>query len=253
MCAQIGGMDLQTRSGDGCQQEPGRKVGEKYMYYCILTGGKSRRMGSDKAFLKLDGKYIVEVLIHRFMGEGRKLCVSSANGDVAGKLIHLRNRPLEVADIVREAGPMGGIYSLLEVLKEDIFVMATDMPFADVRLAGLIIAAARDEVMPAAPAGGVADPAALCLLERGNGRLEPLFGYYSLACLEPMAAMIAQGNYRLSALADRVHVRRIPETALAQAYGDGWERALFNMNTPRDYSRAVEIYMAGADGRNFVV
>lgn len=254
------------------------------MYYCVLTGGKSRRMGQDKAFLDMGGRYVVEVLIERFMGEGRKLCLSSADGDVAARLIHLSENmthlpgePMslqnkmtyrsggltEVADIVQGAGPMGGIYSLLKVLGEDVFVMATDMPFADVRLAELIIAAAcgemktcsqdsgmvdlgiaatGDERISPVQGGGRSGPADLCLLEREDGRLEPLFGFYSLACLKPMEAMLAQGNYRLSSLADCVHVRRIPETALAKAYGTGWERALFNMNTPEDYVRAMEIY-----------
>ena len=234
------------------------------MYYCILTGGRSRRMGQDKAFLELGGKYIVEVLINRFMGEGRKLCLSSSDGDVAGKLTHLRSRPREVADIIREAGPIGGIYSLLKVLGEDIFVMATDMPFADVRLAHLIIAAAESPLYAGAASGtagmqlcngaaaesagmqlcngAAAGMADLCLLERNNGWLEPLFGFYSQSCLGSIEKMIAQGNYRLAALADYVRVRRIPETDLAKAYGDGWERVLFNMNTPEDYTRAIQIY-----------
>ncbi len=232
------------------------------MYYCVLTGGKSRRMGQDKAFLNMGGRYVVEVLIERFMGEGRKLCLSSADGDLSARLIHLPDNmthlpgePMhlqnkmtyrsggltEVADIVRGAGPMGGIYSLLKVLGEDVFVMATDMPFADVRLAELIIAAASGEMKTCSQDSGRPGPADLCLLEWESGRLEPLFGFYSLACLKPMEAMLAQGNYRLSSLADRVHVRRIPETALAKAYGAGWERALFNMNTPEDYVRAMEI------------
>ena len=221
------------------------------MYYCILTGGRSRRMGQDKAFLELGGKYIVEVLINRFMGEGRKLCLSSSDGDVAGKLTHLRSRPREVADIIREAGPIGGIYSLLKVLGEDIFVMATDMPFVDVRLARLIIAAAESPLYAGAASGtagkqlcngAAAGMADLCLLERNNGWLEPLFGFYSQSCLGSIEKMIAQGNYRLAALADYVRVRRIPETDLAKAYGDGWERVLFNMNTPEDYTRAIQIY-----------
>lgn len=201
------------------------------MYYCILTGGKSRRMGADKALLKFGDKFLVELLAERFLAAGN-VCISSADGrlwqDLPGRSMCLGGNIREVGDLISDIGPLGGIYSLLEVLRTDIFVMATDMPFADVRLADLIVDAGKGEK--------------LCLLERADGRLEPLFGYYSAACLGPVKQMIAQHHYRLSDLAGRVASRTIRENELADLYGSGCGEVLFNMNTPVDYEEALNIF-----------
>lgn len=201
------------------------------MYYCILTGGKSRRMGTDKALLKFGDKFLVELLAGRFAEEGGQVCISSADGRLWQNLPGQRTcggHVREIGDLIHDIGPLGGIYALLEVLRTDIFVMATDMPFADVRLANLIVEAGRD--------------VDLCLLERADGRLEPLFGYYAAACLGPVKQMIDDHDYRLSNLTARVTSRTIKETGLADLYGTGCGQALFNMNTPADYEKALNIF-----------
>lgn len=201
------------------------------MYYCILTGGKSRRMGKDKALLRFGDKFLVELLAERFMEAG-DICISSADGrlwqSLPGQRTGRDGGVREVGDMIPDLGPAGGIYSLLETLRTDIFVMATDMPFADVRLADLIV-----------DAGKSVD---LCLLGRSDGHLEPLFGYYAASCLGPLKQMIDEHDYRLSNLAARVTSRTIGETELSALYGDGCARALFNMNTPADYEDALKFY-----------
>lgn len=234
------------------------------MIYGVLAGGRSRRMGCDKAFLQFDGKYVLELLLERFgqagrfavgpgfEGGGRRLspgksacgpdgrprpvasgvCLSSARGDVGQRLIHLPEPPQEIADVVPDAGPAGGIYSLLKALQEDIFVVATDMPFADVRLARCLMAL-----------GGVADagavPPQLVVLEREDGRREMLFGYYGLGCLCALEDMLREGDYRLRNLSERVDCAVVTQDQVMAAYGPGCEKALFNMNTPKDYEAAL--------------
>lgn len=203
------------------------------MYYCILAGGKSRRMGKNKAFLTLGDKYILELLLSRFSSCGANVCLSSADGKVGERLIHLNEKPQEVKDCVSQAGPAGGIYSLLKVLKQDIFVTATDMPFADVRLAQYLM-----------ELGGVGknNGPDMVILQRADGRAEMLFGYYGLKCMKPLEFMLASGDYKLRNLTEKVRCVFISEKEICGVYGASCSRALFNMNTPQDYAVALDIF-----------
>ena len=203
------------------------------MIYGVLAGGKSSRMGMDKSFLTFGEKFVLEVLLERFGKE--TVYLSSARGDVGQKLKHLLELPEEIADCVAEAGPAGGIYSLLETLREGVFVVATDMPFADVRLARCIMALGQAPEQAAAPAPD------MIVLERAGGRREMLFGYYGAGCLKPLKEMISEKNYRLRNLCDRVNCRVVTQEQVLCAYGPGCERVLFNMNTPKDYEIALKI------------
>lgn len=208
------------------------------MDYCILAGGLSRRMGRDKAFLTLGDKYILEILIERFTCAGEKVYLSSARGDVGQRLIHLENKPEEVKDRVVQAGPAGGIYSLLSALDKDIFVIAADMPFADVGLARRLLdlgGAGRD------------DRPDMIILKRRDGRGEMLFGYYGINCLRPLENMLAEKNYKLLNLAQKVRCVYISEDQMIEACGPDCSRGLFNMNTPDDYRKALEIFEASCE------
>lgn len=237
------------------------------MIYGVLAGGKSSRMGTDKSFLTFGGKFVLEFLLERFGKE--KVYLSSARGDVGQRLKHLLELPEEIADRVADAGPAGGIYSLLETLGEGVFVVATDMPFADVRLARCIMALGQEPeqaavrcimapgqapeqaearcIMALGQEPGQAAPAPdMIVLEHAGGRREMLFGYYGVGCLKPLKEMLSEKNYRLRNLCDRVNCRVVTQEQAACAYGPGCERALFNMNTPGDYEIALK--MAGQYG-----
>lgn len=202
------------------------------MIYSVLAGGKSTRMGENKSFLMFGEKYILEMLLERFRPE--QVYLSSADGGVGKKLIHLDWRPVEIADCVAYAGPAGAVYSLLKKLGEPVFVVATDMPFADVRLSRILVALGQEQ------ADGMPD---MIVLERLDGRREMLFGYYGLGCLEPLEQMILEKNYRLRDLCAKVSCAVVGEAQVACAYGPGYTDVLLNMNTPKDYKTALA--MAG--------
>lgn len=89
----------------------------------VLAGGKSSRMGQDKALLKLAGKPLVLLAVEKL----RRIC---------GEVFILGNRPeLEIyAPLVRDlherCGPLGGIEAALSHSdKEWNLFMAVDMPF----------------------------------------------------------------------------------------------------------------------------
>src|SRR3990172_7877780 len=96
----------------------------------VLSGGESRRMGADKAFLKLAGIPMIEHVLR-------------AMREVCGSVIIVTKKPhlyagfnaKVVTDADDRQGPLTGIYSgLLGSTDEYNFVAACDMPFLNPRL-----------------------------------------------------------------------------------------------------------------------
>ena len=90
----------------------------------ILMGGKSTRMGTDKAFVQWKGKTMLD---HAFA------TLRQVTSNVHLSVNQEQYRKLHTAfdcieDIYPEKGPMGGILSALEYLQKDILVIGVDMP-----------------------------------------------------------------------------------------------------------------------------
>lgn len=92
----------------------------------ILAGGKSSRMGQNKALLEIDGQSLIEHVIH------------TVNSLSPSELLIVTNTPQDydyleyrlVADTIRGQGAIGGIVSALHHSKTDaILIIACDMPF----------------------------------------------------------------------------------------------------------------------------
>lgn len=83
----------------------------------VLCGGKSSRMGRDKALLELDG----ETLLDRTMRLGWQLG--------AAQVLVSRNAPGFIQDQVQNAGPMAGIAAALSHCHNRwVLVLPVDMP-----------------------------------------------------------------------------------------------------------------------------
>src|SRR5712675_3270402 len=89
----------------------------------VLAGGKSTRMGSDKAFVQLEGR----TLLARSLDLARSV---SADVCIVGSREKFAPFAPVVEDIFRDCGPLGGIHAALRVSQGDINLMlAVDMPF----------------------------------------------------------------------------------------------------------------------------
>jgi molybdopterin-guanine dinucleotide biosynthesis protein A len=93
----------------------------KYSY--ILAGGTSRRLGTDKLFIKIENKTIIERIIE--ICRSRFKTVKIAGGDT-DKLAHLNIDIIPDYPLAR--GPMAGIISALNDCPENhCFVTAADL------------------------------------------------------------------------------------------------------------------------------
>lgn len=177
----------------------------------ILAGGKSSRMGRDKALLSLEGARFIDRLAWEFAPCG-DVFISAANpGDYADAGLPV------VADENRGIGPIEGIHqALLRAGRDCVFVCATDMPFLKKEAADYLA-----EFVSSDHDAWVFTSA---------GRVQPLCAIYRKAALPAIEALIAQGRYKLTALLSSVRTKYV---RLEDSRFDS--RLLDNINTPREY------------------
>ena len=180
----------------------------------ILAGGKSSRMGKDKALLPFGGytslaRYQYEKLKRVFPN----VYISSK----AGKFDFQ-------ADIVEDGdselySPLIALHTLLAHIEgEALFVIAVDMPFVG--------SAAIEELRRLFEKREGLEAA---MLAGPNGR-EPLCAIYAKSALSEIRKRISRGNHRLNSLIDALEHEELacnePET-------------LCNLNHPSDYLEAL--------------
>ena len=104
----------------------------------ILAGGKSTRMGADKAFVTLDGR----TLLARALELARSL---TPDVRIVGDPAKFAAFAPVVEDIFRECGPLGGIHAALRASQTELnLILAVDVPFVSAALLQYLIARARN-------------------------------------------------------------------------------------------------------------
>jgi molybdopterin-guanine dinucleotide biosynthesis protein A len=179
----------------------------------VLAGGKSTRMGSDKAFLQHEGR----TLLDRGLSVARSI---SADVWIVGSKQKFPTYGRVLEDIFPERGPLGGIHAALLASQTDRNLMlAVDMPFVSPRFLGYLVSVAR--------ASGVT-----AVIPRAEGRLQPLCAIYRRDFAATAEAALRAGNNKIGPLFAGVSIRVIEEEELVHC---GFSRDLFrNLNTPQD-------------------
>lgn len=177
----------------------------------ILAGGRSTRMGHDKAAVSIDG----QTMLNRAIAFWRSTLPNAKIYVSAGQKDHTLPLPDDVTaiyDQVADCGPLGGLQAAFRQTGEKLFcVSAVDMPL----LTGDAYTRLNSKRF------GCED---VCVFTQGD-RPEPLFGFYRNTCLNTIDEMLASGNQRMTDLLSRSHTTLVP---LPEAQ---W---LSNVNTPED-------------------
>lgn len=190
------------------------------MLTVILAGGKSRRMGSDKAMLMFGGVTVLEHLVNTFGAYFGSVAVS-----VGEQGRYNTYGAEEILDIYTGRGPMTGLHAAFERTDaEKVFLTAVDLPFGDPELASFLSSFLNGEYDA-------------CLIRRISGDLEPLFGVYSRGCLEAISDCLNSGRLAMTSFLERVRVRFIDEDELSDRFDV--DTILSNINTQKDYIRAL--------------
>jgi molybdopterin-guanine dinucleotide biosynthesis protein A len=181
----------------------------------ILAGGRSRRMGSNKALLPLGGRRLVDWAIDLVEPHVQETFV--VGPPEVFPLLHVPVRP----DEVRQAGPLGGILTGLRHARFDAsLVLGVDLPFLTGEILDRILEASRGYDLT---------------LPRMGDTSETLCAVYSKSCVTHIEALLMAGHKSVQELLGRVRVKVLPEEEFRDL---GGASAFFNINTREDYEEA---------------
>lgn len=191
----------------------------------ILIGGRSRRMGRDKAGLVLGAHTVLErvaMALRPLVATCR--LVGRAPDSLPDTLAASKVEP----DAIPGLGPLSGIHAALSVARHPVVVVACDMPFVTTSfLAGLAerLEPAYDAVIPEANRG----PVAVCAV-------------YHPRCLPRLEERLRTGRLSAQAFARALETRWIRANELSEL--DPKARCLTNLNTLEDYEAALAVVEA---------
>lgn len=179
----------------------------------ILAGGKSRRLGMNKALLELKGKKLIDYPVYLL----EKCC---------GHVIISSNQPLPLPykvfpDVIHKNSPMVGIYSCLLQSKTPYnVVLSCDMPFLKVELISCLTARIeRNKII---------------VPVHHDDLMEPLCAIYPTHSAKPLLESIQKKQYTLhDFILSQPHYLVVISEKMKF-----WSESLFaNINTPGDVEK----------------
>jgi len=178
----------------------------------IMLGGRSTRMGRDKALVSLGGRTLLERAVERWRDYGGGLQLSVGTPERAELA---PERVTAVTDVYPQRGPMGGLHAGLRACRTPLLLLvAVDCPFLGPEQADALL-----EKL------GSADACVYTL----EGRAQPLFGLYCRGCEADAEQLLLGGENRMMGLLERVNT----------AYLETEDREAFrNLNTPEELAEA---------------
>ncbi|MDM8213365.1 molybdenum cofactor guanylyltransferase [Enterococcus hirae] len=185
----------------------------------ILGGGKSSRMGFDKALLHVNGHYVVPQTAAKLKKIFPEVVLVADTTKKFSKIEAFQSLPIWT-DRYQAAGPLGGLATGLKSAKTPyVFLTACDMPHLSL------------EGIKRLAEAGQAD--AQVILYRYQDRLETLFAFYHQSCLATFESQLAAGEGQIRRHFDALNVQvvTVPQDLSLD---------FSNVNTPADLYRWEE-------------
>ncbi len=193
----------------------------------LLCGGLSTRMGTNKTFLPFGEYTLMEYQVRRFRTEFEKIYLS------VPELTDFWSSQAEklgcqaIPDRVEKIGPLGGLYSCLSAVTEDLlFFTPVDAPFTSIN-AALTVCRTLEQAIETSQSKYA------CVLKHPTRGMQPLSAAYVKTCLPVIEHMIQAENYRLRQLLTPEHTV-ISDILVPQEH-------FYNMNDMPSYYHALQM------------
>ncbi|MDO8717159.1 MAG: molybdenum cofactor guanylyltransferase [Dehalococcoidales bacterium] len=188
----------------------------------VLAGGKSLRLGRNKALEPFLGKSLIEHVVDRLRPlSAQLLIVTSGEQDLP---------PLDkteaLTDVYPGKGPLGGIYTgLLAARCSHSIVVGCDMPFINTELLRSLadLAPKFDVVIP----------------RLSKEIIEPLHAVYAKSCLDKIKILLEKNQLEIHSLLNTLHIRYIKREECLRF--DPQLRSFLNINNQTDLDRALAL------------
>ena len=196
----------------------------------ILIGGRSSRLGDDKAFVEIGGKTLAArsaQMIETALSPVRITFVAGSEGQFKTDLLSSLGHPV-ITDLKPGLGAWSGIdVALVNARSKWIFIFASDLPFVSIELLQLLAGFAdggNDAVVPRQP----------------DGRLQPLCAFYRVSsALAAVEEILAVGGRLppLTAIFNRLKTRVIGSDEYSGL--ENADKLFLNINTAADLAAAI--------------
>lgn len=184
----------------------------------VLAGGKSERMGVDKASLVIGQKMMIEHVVYRLKGIFSQVMVVTKDHSFGNLGVRI------CKDLIHGSGALVGIYSALkEATTQHCFVVACDMPYLEPALVKWMVKSCGDFD---------------AFVPKIGSSIEPLFAVYSKGCLEHIARRLAAGDYRVRGFFQDVNTGYASEKDIRKI--DPELRSFTNINTRSQLQSVIE-------------
>jgi molybdenum cofactor guanylyltransferase len=191
----------------------------------ILAGGKSSRMGRPKADLQFDGITMLDCVVAEMIRVFQDLVVALAEDRRYAwqDFFFVQS----IVDRARYRGPVAALEQALRKIRFDrAFVCSCDVPFVSGDLARKLCDMLGDHE---------------AVIPQVDGQLQPLHAVYRKSCSKILKTMREQKQDRLQDIVNFAKVRIVPEDEIRALDPDPRLLSFFNVNTPEDYQRAIEL------------
>ena len=179
----------------------------------ILAGGGSSRMGKNKAFLSLNGEYMI-VRLYETLNKFFDQIIISVGSKNSIKIPQC----ITVKDLESGKGPLMGIYSAVSASENFVnFVIACDIPNINFSLIKKLLSFSCQYN--------------IILPSFSPGFYEPLFAVYTKEILKPARTLLNTSNRRVSDLFP------LCKTKILTIQDSSW---YLNINTPKDYEDYIK-------------
>ncbi|MCQ6280322.1 molybdenum cofactor guanylyltransferase [Bacillus sp. EB600] len=196
----------------------------------ILAGGKSSRMGTNKALLKINDMTNIERILTNISPVFPNPILVT-NDTKAYHFLGLKT----VSDYFPGKGPLAGIHAGLIASSAEVnVVIACDMPFVSAELAVVLVKNSRDydAVVPVI-----------------GGRQHPLFAVFKKKLAVRIEDHINRNRLSMKDLLNQLNVLYLTEEDLQVGASSSFEKLFYNMNHPYEYEEALQLAMAERQDR----
>lgn len=199
----------------------------------VLAGGRSSRMGSDKALLVLGQQNLLQLALEKARALGVWPVIVGARDKYAqyGEVIE---------DVIPGCGPLSGIHAALCATQTEFnLILSVDMPLMTAEFLRWLLQVARasDE---------------MAIVPQAEGRNQPLCTVYKTAARDVVENALQLGEYKVNRLFALLPTRFVAES---EWFGAGFSPNIFrNINTPGEFEalagEVTEAPQASNAGRN---
>lgn len=182
----------------------------------ILAGGKSQRMGCDKALLQYRGKPFIQHIAETLQSIFEKVIIISDRGEEYKFL----NLPI-YSDVYKNCGPLAGIHTALINTRDDIFVTSCDTPLIEKKVVQTLFKISTE--------GNI-------FIFSIYGTAQPFPGIYRLDCLDELEFAIKSGDLSVYNFIKKNKLKVFP---FEQYFQSSVKVTFENINTPFQYQSLI--------------